>query len=83
MTIKDFLEFIEHNDVPETADLVIWADYAREPVTAYTAAVSRSPTTYYAEMIFEVQNYTDYYDEDALENYPDRGEIAAVCLCGE
>lgn len=84
MKVRDFLDYIEENKIPDDAKMFIWADHGQNGEVASDANFSRSvDTSEYEEMIFEFDGYEDgYYDEEYLEEYNKNGTITAVCLYG-
>lgn len=85
MKVRELLDYIQENKIPENADVFIFADHGQNGENASDACFSRSvDTDDYDEMIWEFDGFEDgYYNEDVMEKYDKRGAITAICIYGD
>lgn len=85
MTVKEFKEYLLECNVPDNAEIYIFADRGQDGEVAYACDTSRSKESKcYDEMGWdEYIDREDYYDEDFIDDYEREGRIRAVCLYGE
>ena len=82
MRVKDFKAYLIANNIPDDAEIVIWADHAQNYERVHDIWVSRNTEDYYEAMIWEFDGYEDIYDSDAFEDYPADGPVVAICIEG-
>lgn len=84
MTLGRLKELQKELNIPDDAEIYVYADHGQDFENAYCIEVSRSENLEYEDMrIWEWQNYKDTYDDDALEEYDENGKITAICICGD
>ena len=85
MTVKEFKKYLEECNVPDSAEIYIFADHGQDGEIAYACDTSRSrKTKYYDEMCWDENiDDDDYYDESTIDEYDRDGRIEAICLYGE
>lgn len=82
MKVKEFKEYLIANNVPDDAEIVIWADHAQDYERVDDVWITKSNDGHFESLIWEFDGYEDVYDNDAVEEYPVGGDVTAVCLNG-
>ena len=84
MKVKELLETLKQYNVPDDAEIFVWAYNGDdgEPIRSINISRSKNKKSY-EEMVFEFGEYEDIYDENELKHYDKNGEITAVCLYGD
>lgn len=87
MTVKDFKDLIIENGIPDDAEIIIMADHGQHYEYASDTVFTRDNLESYRdldEVVFEYADFTnDYYDDDALADYPFSGQITGVVFFGD
>lgn len=80
MTVKQLKEFIA--DIPDNATVVVEAEYGIHKENAKGIYVTRErlENENADELIYEYEHWQDYYDVDAVEEYPINNEITGVLI---
>lgn len=85
MKIKELKECIEN--LPDDAEVIIQADHGQHYEYASDTVLTRSNLEQHndlEEAIFEFADFqNDYYDEDALAEYPFTGEVTGIVIFGD
>ena len=84
MTVKDLKEAI--NDLPDDAEVIVYADRGQHYEYASDTVVTRDNLENYddlEEAVFEYADFqNDYYDDDALADYPFDGKVTGIVIFG-
>lgn len=82
MTVREFKEYLECNGIPDSAEIVVWADHAQNYERVNDVWVTKNDDGDYAGRIWEFDGYEDVYDDDCIEDYPVDGPVVAICIEG-
>ena len=83
MTVIEFKEYLKERNIPDDAEIVVFADHGQNFELSSGCNFSRSNLQRDMEsMIWEYEGYENDYDEDYLEEYPKDGKITAVTIYG-
>ena len=82
MTVREFKEYLECNGIPDSAEIVVWADHAQNYERVHDIWVTKSKDSNYSNSIWEFDGYEDIYDDDCLDEYPVDGPVVAICIEG-
>lgn len=85
MTVKDLKEAI--NDLPDDAEVIVYADHGQHYEYASDSIITRDNLENYydlEEAVFEYADFQDdYYDDDALADYPFSGKVTGIVIFGD
>lgn len=81
MKIKELKEFVKKNNIPDDAEILIFADHGQDDEIANYITLSRDEVCEGdSSMIWESEEYEEVYDKDALELYDKNGKVTAILL---
>lgn len=84
MTVKEFKEILIENNIPDTANILVWADHGQDYEYADSFSVSKTKVDYdLDECIWEYEGYENDYDEEDIKSYRRLKTIKSICLYGE
>lgn len=83
MKVKELLNTLKQYNVPDDAEIYVWAYEGDDGEPIRSVNISRSNESQYKDMIFEFGSYEEDYDESELKHYDKTGKITAVCLYGD
>lgn len=82
MTVREFKEYLECNGIPDSAEIVVWADHAQNYERVNDVWVTKNDDDDYGGRVWEFDGYEDVYDDDCIEDYPVDGPVVAICIEG-
>lgn len=83
MTVREFKKYLERNNVPDNAEIVVIAEHGQNYEFVNDIWITRNTERDLDAIIWEFDGYEDIYDEDCVERYPVDGSVMAICLSGE
>ena len=87
MTIKEFKDILKENNISDDAEIIIQADHGQHYEYGSSFVLTRTNLEECDDLeaaIFEFDNFEDdYYDDDALEDYPFSGKVTGVVIFGD
>ena len=84
MTVGEFKDCILEKDIPDDAEIIIMADHGQHYEYASDTIVTRDNLDDLEAVVFEYADFTnDYYDDDALADYPFGGKVTGVVIFGD
>lgn len=85
MTIKELRKTI--SNLPDDAEVIVYADHGQHYEYASDTVVTRDNLENYddlEEAVFEYADFQDdYYDDDALADYPFGGKVTGIVIFGD
>lgn len=85
MTIKELRKTI--SNLPDDAEVIVYADHGQHYEYASDTVATRDNLENYddlEEAVFEYADFqNDYYDDDALTDYPFDGKVTGIVIFGD
>ena len=84
MKIRDLKRYIEEYDIPDSAEIIIYADTDGEDLFVEELSFTRCKGTLGKNTIWEddISDIEDVYTEESLQGYDRHSEVTAICLSG-
>ena len=85
MTIKELRKTI--SNLPDDAEVIVYADHGQHYEYTSDTVITRDNLENYddlEEAVFEYADFQDdYYDDDALADYPFGGKVTGIVIFGD
>ena len=85
MTIKEFKEILNEEDIPDDAEIIIKADHGQDYERTDGYMITRDnlkDCNDLEEIVFDYEGFENDYDEEALADYPLDGKVTGIVIFG-
>ena len=74
LTVGELKKFLLNNNIPDSAEIMVEAGHGQNIESGFAISISRDIKDCAEEMIFESDDFKEFHDEDALEDYDENGK---------